>query len=312
MEIIRGLHNLRPCHHGCVATIGNFDGVHLGHQQVLGQLAEKSAEYGVPTTIITFEPQPQEWFSPERAPPRLTRFREKVDALRRYTVDKLLCLRFNQALGEMTAEAFIEEVLVKGLGIRYLVVGDDFRFGQGRRGDFAMLHQAGIVHHFPVASMHTFLIDHQRVSSTRVRQALAQGQLDEAAKLLGRPYRLCGRVAHGDKRGRQLGFPTANLFLRRHAIPISGVYGVELFGLMDEPLPGVANIGLRPTIGGNRPLLEVHLLDFTGDIYGYHVEVDFLYKIREERRFPSLADLTQQIHQDIQQARGFFAEQRAC
>ncbi len=309
MELIRGLHNLSARHHGCVATIGNFDGVHLGHQAVLGQLAEKAEEFGLPTTVITFEPQPQEYFAPDNAVPRLTRLREKLLALRRFSVDRVLCLSFNRKLAQMSAEAFIEDILVNGLGIRYLVVGDDFRFGAGRRGDFAMLQAAGEMHGFQVANMHTFILDEARVSSTRIREALARGAMEQAEQLLGRPYRMCGRVAHGDKRGRTIGFPTANIRLHRKASPISGVFAVELFGVDGEPWRGVANVGVRPTVEGLRPLLEVHLFGFNGDLYGRHVYVDFLHKLREERRFDSFEALKQQILIDAQQARDFFAHE---
>lgn len=331
MELIRGLHNLSARHHGCVATIGNFDGVHLGHQAVLGQLAEKADEYGVPTTVITFEPQPQEYFAPDNTVPRLTRLREKLLALRRFSVDRVLCLSFNRLLATLPAEEFIERILVNGLGVRYLVVGDDFRFGTGRQGDFAMLQAAGEKYGFQVAHMHTFALAGERVSSTRIRQALARGDMEQAEQLLGRPYRMCGRVAHGDKRGRTIGFPTANIHLHRKASPISGVFAVELwlapalglappglarrcapgasFGVAGEPWRGVANVGVRPTVQGLRPLLEVHLFDFSGDLYGRHVYVDFLHKIRDEQRFESFEALKQQILLDAQQARGFFSWQ---
>ena len=307
MELIRGLHNLRPAHRGCVATIGNFDGVHLGHQAVLGQLSEKAGELGLPTTAIVFEPQPQEYFAPDQAPPRLTRLREKLKALRRFSVDRVLCLAFRPKLETLSAADFIQEVLVDGLGVHYLVVGDDFRFGARRQGNFAMLQDAGKAHGFHVAHMHTFEIDGARVSSTRVRQALGGGDLDEAAKLLGRPYRMCGRVAHGDKRGRTIGFPTANIFLHRIATPLTGVYAIELFGLEEEPITGIANLGTRPTVDGQRTLLEIHLFDFSGDIYGRHIQVDFLHKLRDERRFPSFDDLKHQIELDVAAARAYFA-----
>lgn len=307
MELIRGAHNLRPCHRGCVATIGNFDGVHLGHQAVLGQLAEKADELRLPAVVITFEPQPQEFFAPDRAPPRLTRFREKLQALRRYAVDRVLCIRFNRTFSQLPPESFIERILVQGLNVRYLVVGDDFHFGHQRRGDFAMLQAAGAAHGFPVVNMHTFGIDGERVSSTRVREALAGGNLKRAEQLLGRPYRMSGRVARGDQRGRTIGFPTANLHLHRRSTPLQGVYAVEVFGLADEPLPGVANVGNRPTVDGTRSLLEVHLLDFAKDIYGCYVHVDFLLRIRAERRFESFDALKQQIQLDAQAARDFFA-----
>ena len=306
MELIRGLHNLKPAHHGCVATIGNFDGVHLGHQAVIGQLAEKAQELGLPTTVMLFEPQPQEFFQPQDALPRLTRFREKLQALRRYSVDRVLCVRFDARFAAIEPEEFIRRILVEGLGVRYLVVGDDFRFGNGRRGDFAMLREAGERHGFQVVNMHTFSIDGERVSSTRVRTALAAADLVTAEKLLGRPYRMCGRVAHGDKRGRTIGVPTANIHLHRKATPIKGVYAVEMFGLKTEPLPGVANIGTRPTVDGSRTLLEVHLLDFDEDIYGSHVSVDFLHKLRDEKRFASFDELKKRIYLDVTHAREFF------
>ncbi|MCA1804241.1 MAG: riboflavin biosynthesis protein RibF [Xanthomonadaceae bacterium] len=204
MELIRGLHNLRPRHRGCAVTIGNFDGVHLGHQAVLGQLAERAAELGLPMVLITFEPQPQEFFSPATAPPRLTRLREKLEALRRYAVERVLVLRFDARLAALTADQFIQRVLVEGLDIRYLVVGDDFRFGQGRAGDFRLLQETGARQGFQVVNMHTFAIGGARVSSTRVRTALAQGDLEAAEALLGRPYRISGRVAAGEQRGRTI------------------------------------------------------------------------------------------------------------
>lgn len=306
MELIRGLCNLRPRHRGCVATIGNFDGVHLGHQAVLGQLAEKAAELSLPSVVITFEPYPQEFFAHGAVPPRLTRFREKVQALRRFSVDRVLCLPFNHTLSETSAQDFIRRILMEGLGVRYLVVGDDFRFGHQRQGDFAMLKEAGARYGFQVVNRHTFSIDGARVSSTRIREALAHGDLNNAGKLLGRPYRMCGRVAHGDQRGRTIGFPTANIYLHRKASPVQGVFAVEVFGLDAEPLPGVANVGTRPTVDGTRALLEVHLLDFAQDIYGCYVQVDFLHKLRDEQKFASLDDLKRQIAFDAAQARNFF------
>lgn len=307
MQIIRGLYNLKPQHHGCVATIGNFDGVHLGHQAVLGQLAERANELGLPLTVVTFEPQPQEYFCPDQSPPRLTRLREKVQALRRYAVDRLLVLRFDRAFSQQSPDEFIHNLLVNGLGVKYLVVGDDFRFGKDRAGDFALLQAAGRQHGFEVVHMHTFVLDGERVSSTRVRAALAVGDLNGAEKLLGRVYRMSGRVAHGDKKGRDLGFPTANIHLHRMATPLRGVFAVELFGVSGEPLAGVANLGTRPTVDGLRTLLEVHLFDFAGDIYGTQVHVEFLHKLRDERRFASFDELKAQIALDAQQARALFS-----
>ena len=306
MELIRGLQNLRPEHYGCVATIGNFDGVHLGHQAVLGQLSEKAAEMGLPSVVIMFEPQPQEFFTPESSPARLTRFREKLRSLLRFSIDRVLVLRFDQHLAGLSADEFIKQILREGLGIRYLVVGDDFRFGKMRQGDFAMLQSAGAEHGFQVVNMHTFNIDGERVSSTRIRKALIAGDLSTAEKLLGRPYRMCGRVAHGDKRGRSIGFPTANIHLHRKATPVQGVYCVEMFGLDVEPVEGVANVGTRPTVGGTRSLLEVHLFNFKNDIYGRYVHVDFVRKLRDELRFDSFEELKVQIEKDAADARDYF------
>ena len=307
MELIRGLYNLRPSHQGCVATIGNFDGVHLGHQAIIGQLAEKSAELGLPSTIITFEPHPQEYFAKTSAPPRLTRLREKILVLRRFTLDRVLYLRFNEKLTQMTAQDFIQTLLIDGLGVRCLVVGDDFRFGYRREGNLKMLQAAGENAGFQVINMHTFNVENERVSSTRIRKALLEADLPLAATLLGRAYRMAGRIVHGQKRGRILGFPTANIYLHRIQTPLTGVFTVEVFGLAKEPLKGIANIGARPTVNGQSCLLEVHLLDFDEDIYGHHVQVEFITKLRDEIKFESLDALKAQIQQDEQQARHFFS-----
>lgn len=308
MELIRGIHNIRPAHHGCVVTIGNFDGIHLGHQAVIGQVAEKAQELSLPALLITFEPQPREYFAPQRVPPRLTRLREKVLNLRRFALDRVLAVQFNQAFAALSAEDFIRQILVEKLGVRYLVVGDDFRFGRDRRGDFAMLQAAGATYGFEVANMHSFQVAEQRVSSTLVRAALAAGDLERAEILLGRPYRMAGRVRHGDKRGRTIGFPTANLYLHRRATPVSGVFAVEMFGVPGEPVAGVANVGTRPTVDGTRTQLEVFLFDFNTDIYGRYVQVSFLSKLRDERRFESFDALRRQIDRDVADAREFFQQ----
>jgi riboflavin kinase/FMN adenylyltransferase len=308
-KLIRGLYNLRPHHLGSVATIGNFDGIHLGHEAVLRQLITKAAELQRPSLLITFEPPPDEFFALERAPARLTRFREKLELLllRAHPVNWILCLRFDHSLASMEAKDFIRVVLVESLGIRYLVAGDDFRFGRGRRGDFTLLQRAGEHYGFEVAHMHTFYLEGKRVSSTRIREALARGDLIEAEKLLGRPYSMSGRVIQGNKRGRTLGFPTANISLHRHKTPLNGVFAVEVYGLDEAPLPGVANLGVRPTLGGRRALLEIHLLGFEGDIYGRYVQVVFLRQLRQEKRFESLSALRQQIEKDCAAAQDFFA-----
>ena len=308
MELIRGQHNLRPWHHGCVATIGNFDGVHLGHRAILDQLAVQAAHWRLPRLVITFEPQPQEFFAGPNAPPaRLMRLREKLLALDGLGIERVLCLKFDHRLAALPATEFIDELLVNRLGIRYLVVGDDFRFGHRRAGDFAMLVEAGQRHGFEVTDTHSYILDGERISSTRTRQALAHGDLKTAARFLGRPYDMCGRVAHGDQIGRTIGFPTANIHLHRRVTPVYGVYAVLISGAHLQPWPGVANVGRRPTVRGIRQQLEVHLLDFKGDLYGQQVKVDFLHYIRPEQRFDTLLALQAQIQRDTLTARKYFA-----
>jgi len=307
MQVIRGLHNLRPEHRGCVATIGNFDGVHLGHQAVFRHLREQAERFGLPATVVTFEPQPMEFFAPQAAPARLTRMREKLQALKDAGIDRVVLLEFGHKMAAMSAADFVQELLIDGLDVRYLFVGDDFRFGHGREGDIELLRQTGQAHNFEVANMNTFMDGESRVSSTRIREALAAGDLELARRNLGRPYRICGRVAHGDARGRSIGFPTANIDLHRKVSPLHGVFAVIVYGLEDEPLAGVANIGNRPTVvGDSRYLLEVHLFDFSRQIYGEHVEVEFCKRLRDEQRFDSFEDLSRQIVRDTEAARAYF------
>ena len=306
MELIRGLHNLRPEHRGCAVTIGNFDGVHLGHQAVLRRLKEGARALRVPAVVMLFEPQPLEHFRPEAAPARLMRLREKLTALREQGVDRVLCVRFDARFAGLSAEAFMERVLRDRLGARLVLVGEDFRFGAGRRGDIELLRAAGPALGFAVETAPTFALDGERVSSTRVRAALAAGELETAARLLGRPYRICGRVAHGDKLGRTLGVPTANIRLLRRRAPLHGIFVVELEGMEPRALPGVASVGTRPTVDGTTLLLEVHLLDFDRDIYGAQVAVEFRRRLRDERRFESLEALRAQMRRDIEQARDYF------
>ncbi len=318
MELIRGSVNIKPRHHGSVVTIGNYDGVHLGHQAVLNMLREQSDALGLPSTVVIFEPQPQEFFMGDRAPARLTRFREKIVALDRYDADRVLVIPFNQRFRDLTARQFIDDLLVNGLGARSVVVGDDFRFGKNRAGDFAMLQQAGEAAGFAVSSMPTVEQDGERVSSTRVRNQLAAGNMEGAARLLGRAYTMSGRVAHGDKRGRTIGFPTANIYLHRKVSPLSGVYVVRMSGLPHDGSGaddqcggvryGVANVGTRPTVCGTRALLETHLFGFDADIYGQHVDVAFLHHIRDERKFDSFDALKQQILLDADVARAWIRD----
>ena len=308
MQFIRGLHNLKPQDRGCVATIGNFDGVHLGHQAVIGQLAERGAALQLPVTVIIFEPQPLEYFqSADKIPARLSRLREKIQTLRRYSVDRVLCLRFDEHLAKMAPDEFIRRILIEGLGVRYLVVGDDFRYGAKRVGDFALLRKTGETNGFEVIPLHTFNIDGERVSSTRIRAALAGGDLATAEKLLGRPYRMCGRVAHGSKLGRTIGIPTANVQLHRAATPVKGIFVVEVFGLHHEPVAGVASVGTRPTVDGQHMLLEIHLFEFNREIYGHYININFLHKLRDEQRFASLDEMKVHIQRDIDAAHNWFA-----
>jgi riboflavin kinase/FMN adenylyltransferase len=311
MEFIRGLHNLTHRHRGCVATIGNFDGVHLGHQAVIGQLARKAAQLRLPTALVMFEPQPLEFFQPNFVPARLTRLREKIELLRGHAIDRVVGVEFNASFAALSAENFIERVLVDRLGIHHLIVGDDFRFGAGRRGDFSMLRDAGERHGFDVVATDTVSIDGQRVSSTRIRELLATANLNGARQLLGRHYGMSGRVAHGNKLGRELGIPTANIHVHRRRTPVAGIFVAEVLGLDAHALPGVASVGTRPTVDdGARTILEVHLLDFNRDIYGAHVTVNFLHKLRDEQRFKSLEELRVWIERDIADSRLFFSKKR--
>ncbi|KHN53265.1 bifunctional riboflavin kinase/FAD synthetase [Pectobacterium fontis] len=307
MQLIRGIHNLRAHHYGCVLTIGNFDGVHLGHQMLLERLKQEGRDRGLPVMVMIFEPQPLELFAAEKAPARLTRLRDKVKYLAQAGVDYLLCVRFDACFAANDAETFVSSLLVKKLGVKFLVVGDDFRFGAGRQGDFLLLQKAGREAGFDVISTDSFCDGGKRVSSTAVREALRRDELERAESLLGHPYCISGRVEHGKELGRTIGFPTANLPLKRQVSPVSGVYAVSVYGLGQEPLPGVANIGTRPTVNGDkRQQLEVHLLDVAMNIYGRHIEVVLRKKIRNEQRFASLDALKQQIADDVVAARTFF------
>lgn len=305
MEFIRGLHNLRPEHRGCAVTIGNFDGVHPGHQAVVGQLVERARSLQIPSLVMLFEPQPQEYFRPEGAAPRLMRLREKLTALAALPVNRVLCVRFDQRLAALAPDLFIEQILRQKLDMRYVVVGEDFRFGAGRKGDIETLTRAGSQYGFEVACAVTYSINGERVSSTRVRVALTAGDMEAAGTLLGRPYQICGRVAQGTKLGRKIGIPTANIALQRHRPAVEGIFVVQL-RLAGQMYPGVASLGTRPTVGGSTPLLEVHVFDFDRDIYGAHVAVDFLHRLRDERRFDSLDEMRVQIVKDIDAARQYF------
>jgi riboflavin kinase / FMN adenylyltransferase len=286
-------------------TIGNFDGVHRGHQAMLARLMEAADDLDLVPAVLTFDPHPREYFAPAAAPPRLSTLRAKLDAFRAYGVADAYVARFDARLASLEPEAFIEQVLVQGLGARWVLVGDDFRFGRARRGDLALLRRHART--FSVEGMSTVRVDGERVSSTAVREALARGELAHAAALLGRPYTLSGRVAHGDKRGRNLGFPTANVPLR-HKPALQGIFAVRVHGLDAAPLRGVASVGVRPTVKRDAaPLLEVFVFDFDASVYGRRMTVEFLHKLRDEARYPDLDALTRQIRSDVAQAREYFA-----
>ncbi|GAB2906753.1 bifunctional riboflavin kinase/FAD synthetase [Rheinheimera gaetbuli] len=305
MELIRGLHNIQPHHRGCVLTIGNFDGVHLGHQAVLAKVVAIARQMRLPSCVMLFEPQPLEVFAGDAAPARLTRFREKYEALAQLGVDRLLCVHFTPAFAAQAPEQFIQQLLLKQLGVEQLIVGDDFRFGKNRSGSFDLLALAAEQHQFGLYSTSSLLLGQQRISSTLIRQALAEDKLTLAAEMLGRPFALTGRVRHGRKLGRDLGFPTANVFLYRRKLPVAGVYAITantVFGRYQ----GVANIGNRPTVQGQRQQLEAHLFNFKGDLYGSQIEVLLQHKLRSEQRFESLAQLQQQIAADVRAATAFF------
>ena len=303
MEVIRGWHNVRPEHHGCVATIGNFDGVHLGHRALIDQLAALGRERDAPTTLVTFEPQPLEFFAGENAPPRLTRLREKLTALHALPLDRVALLRFDARLCAMSPVEFVESFLVAGLGVRVVVAGGDFRFGHRGEGNFDLLLSLGERHGFEVVRRETCRVRGGRVSSSWIRDALANDELEIARELLGRPYTVSGRVAHGDRRGRTIGFPTMNIAIARRRPALRGVYAVRVAGLESRELDGVANLGTRPTVDGSGVVLEVHVFDWSGDAYGRCIDVGFVAKIRDERKFESLEALKSRIGRDSARAR---------
>ena len=309
MELIRGLHNLRPEHRGCVATIGAFDGVHRGHRAVIERLLVQGKAMSLPTVVIVFEPLPREYLTPLQAPARLMSFREKFLILKELGVDRVLRIRFNDALRSMSADAFVDEIFAEGLGVHFVALGDDFRFGADRQGDFEFVKRRGEVLGFDCQSMNTLTCGGgERVSSTRVREALADGDFALAQELLGRPYEISGRVVYGRQLGREMGAPTANVELHRLRSPLSGVFAVEVTGAGLECAPAVANVGTRPTVNDSiRANLEVHLLDRDINLYGQRIAVRFKYKLREEKKFASLDELKENIQKDIDTTADWFA-----
>jgi riboflavin kinase / FMN adenylyltransferase len=306
MLIFRALQS--PDHQPVALTIGNFDGVHLGHRALLSRLLDAAKLRGIPSAVVIFEPHPREFFTPEQAPARLTSLREKLELLAELGVDRVHICRFNQQFAQMSASDFIAALYQK-LAVKYVLIGDDFRFGSGRSGDFALMEKIAIQQGFTVEAMHSVLFDGLRVSSTAVRSALAAGHMRAATRCLGRPYSISGRVVHGDKLGREIGFPTANVQMKHNRPPLSGIFVVRVTGDHILPLHGAASLGVRPTVHANgRAVLEVHLLDFVQEIYGQHLCVEFLHKLRDEEKYPDLKSLTQQIALDVEHTRKWFKE----
>lgn len=307
MLILRGFHS--PDHKPLALTIGNFDGVHLGHQALLQRLCQQAETRGLETSVMIFEPHPREFFTPQQAPTRLTSLREKLEMFRSLGLDRVQVCRFTRKFAQMPAEDFIRTLHEK-LAAQYVLIGDDFRFGSGRAGDFALMEKVGSQCGFTVEAMHSVLHHDVRISSTAVRDALVRGNLQVAGNYLGRAYSISGHVEHGNKMGHQLGFPTANIQLRHNRPPVSGIFVVRASIEGGDWQRGAASLGVRPTIAAHgRPVLEVHLLDFNGDIYGKHLHVEFLHKLRDEAKFPDLQSLTQQIALDIEQTRLWFEKE---
>ncbi len=316
MQLIRGVYNFKNMpdfQNGCALTIGNFDGVHLGHQQILKRLIEQAKILSVPSVVMVFEPQPREFFAKKLtssiAPARLMRLRDKISALQQIGIDYLLCIRFNQKFAELAPAEFIQSLLVDKLNVKYLSVGDDFQFGYKRSGNFEILQKAGEQFGFSVENSHSHCLGEERISSSLIRQALQRDDLSQAEKMLGKPYSIRGRVAHGNKLGRTIGFPTANIMLNRLVTPIQGVYAVQV-ETAEGIFNGIANVGNRPTINGTKPLLEVHLFDFDKSIYGQAIKVRFLKKVRSEIKFASFDELKSQIERDVIDVKSFFTHSK--
>lgn len=307
MELIRGLHNVRQQHRGSALTIGTFDGIHHGHQMLLSHVHAKSVELNCPSLLVTFEPQPREFFKGAVVPARLTRFREKITILQETPIDYVLCIPFNERTSSTPADVVIENFLVQILAVKFLTVGDDFRFGRNAEGDYAMLKAAGDQHSFGVTHLGTMVFDHDRVSSTRIREALSEGDFPLAEKLLGRKYFMMGTVVVGQRMGRTLGTPTANIRLQRYRSALEGIFAVTVEGL-DRVYQGSAYVGTRPTVDGVEPLLEVHLFDFEKDIYGARLTVTFHHKFRDDVKFDGLEAMKTQIAIDLEMTRDWFAD----
>jgi riboflavin kinase/FMN adenylyltransferase len=295
---------------GRVVTIGAFDGLHLGHQEIFRVARGVAFERGCRIAALSFEPTPAEYFSPDAPPARLTCFRERFDKLDELGVDELVCPRFHEVTS-LVPRAFEEQVLVQGLGVSHVVVGHDFRYGAARAGDVISLTAAGESAGFGVTVVDAVYVDGDRVSSTGIRERLAKGDLEAARRMLGRDYSMSGRVVHGLGLGRKLGFPTANVNLKRRRAPVDGIFAVQVDGIGDHAIDGVASVGSRPTVGGGKTLLEVFLFDFDANIYGDYITVRFRNRLRPERHFDSVAAMQEQMHRDVAAAKAALAERIA-
>jgi riboflavin kinase/FMN adenylyltransferase len=311
MHVFRGLPNPES-RSPCALTIGNFDGVHRGHAALLQKVVHQARQSGLPAAVMTFEPHPREYFAAraghlDQAPARIANLRDKLEALAQAGIDRVIVEHFNARFAALTAQQFIENILVQGCHARWICVGDDFRFGTKRSGDFDLLRRAGQQWGFGVEAMPTLMHDGLRISSSEVRQALASGNFALTQELLGRPYMMSGRVIHGKKLGRTLGFPTLNLRVTHKRPAVAGIFVVRVHGLAEQALPGVASLGVRPTVEDDgRVLLETHVLDWQGDAYGRLIRVELLKKLRDEEKYDSLGKLTTAIAEDERQARGYF------
>ena len=292
---------------GSVVTIGAFDGLHLGHRKLLQRVLDEARARDLPSIVMSFEPTPKEFFAADKPPARLTRFREKYEKLKSAGVDMFFCPRFDHRMRDIDSAAFVRQLLIHTLNMKHLVIGDDFRFARNREGNLDLLQRVSNPLDFSIEQLGSVIVDGERVSSTAIREALWQGEMRKASQLLGHNYRMSGSVVRGESVGRKLGYPTANVNLKRRQSAVMGIFAVKVHNLSAEPLDAVASVGTRPTFAGLKPLLEVHIFDFDKDIYGARIEVEFIERLRAEKKFDSVDDLVQQMHRDSAQARAILA-----
>ena len=312
MQLIRSINNFpyKRLENGCVLTIGAFDGLHLGHQCLLDNVIKKSEESNLPSVVMSFEPTPGEFFSRDKPPARLMRFREKYQALKDLGIDIFFCPRFDKKMQNIEADDFIRQLLIQRLNLKYLVIGDDFHFARKRSGNYEQLMKVKKLLEFDIKKISSIIVNDKRTSSTLIRELLRQGDLIKASQFLGKSYQMSGRVITGQQLGRELGYPTANVNIHRLESALMGIFAVRVHGLADEPLDAVASLGKRPTFyEGQKPLLEVHIFNFNKDIYGRYIDVDFISKIRDEIKFDNADELIDQMHKDANDAKNILSTQ---